>query len=82
MFTGIVECTGTVTARTPIAKGARYTIDIPFAAELALGDSVAVNGCCLTVDRISGTAVEFDLPPKPCASPLWASSTPGTDAPR
>lgn len=61
MFTGIVECTGTVTARTPIAKGARYTIDIPFAAELALGDSVAVNGCCLTVDRICGTAVEFDL---------------------
>ena len=61
MFTGIVECTGTVTARTPIEKGARYTINIPFAAELALGDSVAVSGCCLTVDRICGSAVEFDL---------------------
>lgn len=61
MFTGIVECTGTVIERTPIEKGARYAIDIPFAAELALGDSVAVNGCCLTVDRVEGTRVEFDL---------------------
>ena len=61
MFTGIVECTGTVVACTPVEKGARYTIDIPFAAELALGDSVAVNGCCLTVDRVEGTHVEFDL---------------------
>ncbi|MBQ7024121.1 MAG: riboflavin synthase [Akkermansia sp.] len=61
MFTGIVECTGTVLKRTPVAKGARYTIDIPFAAELAPGDSVAVNGCCLTVDRVMGTHVEFDL---------------------
>ncbi len=61
MFTGIVECTGRVLERTPVEKGARYAIDIPFAAELALGDSVAVNGCCLTVDRIEGTRVEFDL---------------------
>ena len=61
MFTGIVECTGKVLERTPVEKGARYSIEIPFAAELALGDSVAVNGCCLTVDRIEGTRVEFDL---------------------
>lgn len=61
MFTGIVECTGKVLKRTPIEKGARYCIEIPFAAELALGDSVAVNGCCLTVDRICGNSVEFDL---------------------
>ena len=61
MFTGIVECTGTVLQRTPIEKGARYTIDIPFASELVPGDSVAGNGCCLTVDRIEGNRVEFDL---------------------
>lgn len=61
MFTGIVECTGKVVRCTPIEKGARYTISIPFAAELALGDSVAVNGCCLTVDRVEGNEVEFDL---------------------
>ena len=61
MFTGLVECTGTLRQATPIEGGARYTIEIPFAAELALGDSVAVNGCCLTVDKVSGTNVEFDL---------------------
>ncbi len=62
MFTGLVESTGRVRAITPIGEGARYTIDIPFAAELALGDSVAVNGCCLTVDRLGAdNAVEFDL---------------------
>ena len=61
MFTGLVECTGKVLERTPVATGARYAVEIPFAAELALGDSVAVNGCCLTVDKIEGRRVEFDL---------------------
>ena len=45
----------------PVATGARAVIDIPFAGELRLGDSVAVNGCCLTVDRIEGEQVAFDL---------------------
>ncbi len=62
MFTGLVESIGTVRAITPVGAGARYTIDIPFAHELALGDSVAVNGCCLTVDCIhEDGGVEFDL---------------------
>ncbi len=61
MFTGLVECTGKLLRLQPVASGARYTLDIPFASELALGDSVAVNGCCLTVDRIEGREVEFDL---------------------
>lgn len=61
MFTGIVECTGRVVRLTPVETGARLTMDIPFAGELALGDSVAHNGCCLTVDRINGNEVEFDL---------------------
>ncbi len=62
MFTGLVEAIGTVRAITPIGEGARYSIDIPFAQELALGDSVAVNGCCLTVDCINAdNSVEFDL---------------------
>ena len=61
MFTGLVECTGKVLAVVPVEQGARYTVQIPFAAELALGDSVAINGCCLTVDKISDAGVEFDL---------------------
>lgn len=61
MFTGLVECTGRVLRLTPIEKGARLTLEIPFAEELALGDSVATNGCCLTVDAVEGKAVSFDL---------------------
>ena len=53
MFTGIVEGTGTVvTLARPRADGgaARLQVDAPWlAGELAVGDSVAVDGCCLTV---------------------------------
>lgn len=62
MFTGLVECTGRVLELRPVETGARCAVEIPFAAELALGDSVAVNGCCLTVDKVSAdNRVEFDL---------------------
>jgi riboflavin synthase len=40
---------------------ARLCIAIPFSSELALGDSVAVNGCCLTVAEISGADISFDV---------------------
>jgi riboflavin synthase len=52
MFTGIVEGVGTVAALAvaPDGSGARLRLAAPFlAADLALGDSVAVNGCCVTV---------------------------------
>lgn len=61
MFTGLVECTGKVLAITPVQTGARFTVEVPFAQELSLGDSVAVNGCCLTVDKVAAPQVEFDL---------------------
>jgi riboflavin synthase len=52
MFTGIVEGTGTVVAltRSGTGDGARLEVDAPWPpGELAVGDSVAVDGCCLTV---------------------------------
>lgn len=50
MFTGLVEALGTVTRQTPDGTGGtRLTIAAPFAAELDLGESVAINGVCLTV---------------------------------
>ncbi len=62
MFTGLVECVGVLRSREAREDGARYGIEIPFASELSLGDSVAVNGCCLTVDALaSDNVVEFDL---------------------
>lgn len=61
MFTGLVESTGTVLRLESLGAQARLTLALPFAAELALGDSVAVNGCCLTVSDLAGDASCFDL---------------------
>ena len=49
MFTGLIEATGTVRTLTPVEGGQRLTIDTSLGADLALGDSVATNGVCLTV---------------------------------
>lgn len=61
MFTGLVECTGTVISLESRGDQARLILDIPFAAELALGDSVAINGCCLTVTDAKEAGTAFDL---------------------
>ena len=61
MFTGIVECTGKLSESCAVEGGARYRIAVPFAEELHLGDSLAVNGCCLTVDEIGEGYACFDL---------------------
>jgi riboflavin synthase len=61
MFTGIVECCGEVTAVEPVSTGARLSIDLPFAEELGVGESVAVNGCCLTVTAIENSTAIFDI---------------------
>jgi riboflavin synthase len=61
MFTGLVEAKGTITKITDLGDQARYEIAIPFASELALGDSVATNGCCLTVASLTDGTASFDL---------------------
>lgn len=62
MFTGIVEATGTVEHLRATPDGARLELSaVPFAGELSLGESVAVNGCCLTVVEFSAGIVKFDL---------------------
>lgn len=61
MFTGLVESTGTVLSLTSLGDQAKLVLSIPFASELALGDSVAINGCCLTVASFDETGVTFDI---------------------
>jgi riboflavin synthase len=48
VFTGLVETTARVRRVQPDADGARLEVETPLAAELAQGDSIAVNGVCLT----------------------------------
>lgn len=61
MFTGLVETTGTVTSLEERGEQARLTLAIPFAKELSIGDSVATNGCCLTVTELVPGGACFDL---------------------
>jgi riboflavin synthase len=49
MFTGIVEALGDVVSVTPRGETARIAVRSPLAREVKLGESVAVNGCCLTI---------------------------------
>ncbi len=63
MFTGIVQRTGRIIATAPQGDGLRLTLDTgaPAIADVVIGDSVAVNGCCLTVVAQRGTRLEFDV---------------------
>lgn len=64
MFTGLVETTGTIVSLQPACESARLVVRVgPMAGDLKEGESVAVNGCCLTVtdrDARAQTAT-FDL---------------------
>ena len=48
MFTGLVETTARVRSVDPDGDGARLEVETPLGAELKAGDSIAVNGVCLT----------------------------------
>ena len=62
MFTGLIAELGTVTAIDKGESSAVFTIEAPqLISEIALGDSVAVNGVCLTATSISGTTFTADV---------------------
>lgn len=62
MFTGIVEELGTVISLKRGSKAAVLTIKANVIFEdLKLGDSVAVNGVCLTATHISGNTFQADV---------------------
>jgi len=62
MFTGLVETTGEVAALEPAGAGVRLVVRAPeIAADVRIGDSIAVNGCCLTAVSQDAGTVGFDL---------------------
>jgi len=62
MFTGIIETVGTVRQTRPSGSQMRLVIDLNRIADgTSLGDSIAVNGVCLTVCQLNGTLAEFDV---------------------
>jgi len=63
MFTGIVQAVGRIAATERRGDGLRIAVDIGVdeSADVAIGDSIAINGCCLTVVGINGSTLDFDV---------------------
>jgi len=62
MFTGLVEETARIVSVEPIGGGARLTLEAAVVLDgTKAGDSIAVNGCCLTITTMEGNRLSFDL---------------------
>jgi riboflavin synthase len=64
MFTGLIESVGTIVDKTPMEGGVRVRIATPLAGEVGLGDSVAINGVCLTALTAGGPEFVADVGPE------------------
>ena len=64
MFTGLIEAVGTIEDLAPSPAGQRIRVSTNLAAELSPGDSLAVNGVCLTVVAACGGHVDADVSPE------------------
>ena len=63
MFTGIVQAVGRIVAVEPRSEGVQVAVDAGAFAQkdIAVGDSIALNGCCLTVVAIDAGTMRFDV---------------------
>src|SRR5919198_629900 len=64
MFTGLLESVGELVERKPTTRGSRLRIVTSLAPQLAAGDSIAVNGVCLTVIVAEGQEFQADVGPE------------------
>ena len=80
MFTGLIEGVGRLAAREPRGGDARMTIavgSLPF-ADVQLGESIAVNGCCLTVVEFDAASFAIDASNETLALTTLGQMTIGT----
>jgi riboflavin synthase len=78
MFTGLVQDLGRIAHADRSADGARVTIETDLAAELREGDSVAVNGVCLTATAVADGAFAADVMNETLTRTSLAAVEPGT----
>ena len=65
MFTGLIEQLGGVRTIHADPPGKRLVVDLgQLAAQARIGDSIAVNGCCLTVVEVAADCVSFEAGPE------------------
>jgi riboflavin synthase len=78
MFTGIIEGLGIIDTIQSAGQGKRLAIEAEFTLDQTkIGDSMAVNGACLTVVRISGKKFEADLSPETLAASTFNTAKRG-----
>ena len=78
MFTGIVEELGRVVRLETVEDSARLTVEAPTVTQdVSLGDSVSVNGCCLTVTALHGSTFTADLMAETLTRTTLGSQAPG-----
>jgi riboflavin synthase len=79
MFTGLVQCLATVREIHDAPPGKRLTIQSePIARDANIGDSVALNGCCLTVVARAGDLLSFEAGPETLACTNLGRLAPGS----
>ncbi|HZI79284.1 MAG TPA: riboflavin synthase [Vicinamibacterales bacterium] len=77
MFTGLIEAVATVARLDPLASGYRLRLETPLAPELQLGESVAVDGVCLTVTSRDAGGWDADIGPETARVTTLGSFRPG-----
>ena len=63
MFTGIITAVGRITTASPFGDGMRLTIETPagYLDDVAIGDSIAIQGACMTATQIQGNQFTLDI---------------------
>ena len=77
MFTGLIETVGHVGSLTAVPSGFCARISTTLVSELSLGESVSVNGVCLTVTAIDGHEMQADIGPETARVTTLGSMRPG-----
>lgn len=78
MFTGIVEAVGIVARVEPLDKGRRMTIAVPWTEDLEVGDSLSIDGCCLTVVELDSTSCTVEAVRETLTRTIAGEYQPGT----
>ena len=63
MFTGIITAVGKIKSATPLGDGLQLQIEVPahYLDDVALGDSIAIQGACMTATKIEGNTFSLDI---------------------
>jgi riboflavin synthase len=78
MFTGLIESVGEVLEMQPVPAGFRLRLRCSFASELAAGESIAVNGVCLTAVRSEADEFRAEIGPQTARVTTLGGLQPGS----